>query len=286
MKFIRYFCLLILFSYIHLTLAQDSTSYYTKVSFKKGTPDDLPEELVKMIEISYFLEINSGDIFNCLYLINKSDNIHPDNFWIVFSFDGSSYSFTRSNYSKDSTNNFLFEYKFVTKQEDEITPLQVIYKMDGNIYYKWIGSNSLPEIENEYPYKVGSKLPNFILENSTTKIDLYSLVGNILVINWWATTCAPCIIEIPGLNKICEKYKNVKFISIVYDSQNLDRFLKNHSFNYIHYYGSKDIEKIFGVNFPRNIVLNEKGIIIYNETGAGKNTYKSIEKAILSIIQK
>ena len=53
--------------------------------------------------------------------------------------------------------------------------------------------------------------------------------NKVFLIDFWATWCGPCIESIPHLNKLVDKYKNVKFISVTYEPENLVKeFLKDH----------------------------------------------------------
>ena len=49
----------------------------------------------------------------------------------------------------------------------------------------------------------GSQLPDFVLTDPAgKKLDLQSLKGQPLLINLWATWCAPCVAELPALDKL------------------------------------------------------------------------------------
>ena len=49
----------------------------------------------------------------------------------------------------------------------------------------------------------GSELPDFVLADPAgKKLDLPSLKGQPLLINLWATWCAPCVAELPALDKL------------------------------------------------------------------------------------
>lgn len=117
--------------------------------------------------------------------------------------------------------------------------------------------------------------------------DLY---GKCVVINRWFTTCPPCLAEIPGLNKLVEKYKNNKnivFIAIAADSKlKIENYLANNEFNYIQTIGNSEFNKIFGTTFPTNIVVMPNGIISYNSEGGNENKYLEIEKEIERILEK
>ncbi|MDZ7647241.1 MAG: TlpA disulfide reductase family protein [Cytophagales bacterium] len=77
---------------------------------------------------------------------------------------------------------------------------------------------------------LGCKAPDFISKTITGElISLTELKGKVVVINFWFTSCAPCITEMPTLNRLVEefKYKDVVFIAFARDDvMELTSFLK------------------------------------------------------------
>ena len=56
---------------------------------------------------------------------------------------------------------------------------------------------------------------------------LSAYAGKPLVINFWATWCAPCIKEMPDLQALHERYPDVQFVGIAVDSKsNVQEFLQ------------------------------------------------------------
>ncbi len=56
---------------------------------------------------------------------------------------------------------------------------------------------------------------------------LSTYIGKPLVINFWATWCAPCIKEMPDLQALHERYPDVQFLGIAVDSKsNVQEFLQ------------------------------------------------------------
>lgn len=112
---------------------------------------------------------------------------------------------------------------------------------------------------------VGTKFPieSFSM-NHIRNFPTDYLEGKPTVINFWFTTCGPCIVEMPVLNQLKEEYgESVNFISITFNkAEEVDEFLKTRKFDYFHITDSmKQIQqlKIFG--FPTNFVLDKEGVL-------------------------
>src|SRR5437764_5462158 len=68
--------------------------------------------------------------------------------------------------------------------------------------------------------KAGSNAPELgvaklLQAPEQTKADWDHLKGNVVVLEFWATWCAPCIAAMPHLNDLAEKFKDkpVRFIA-------------------------------------------------------------------------
>jgi thiol-disulfide isomerase/thioredoxin len=77
----------------------------------------------------------------------------------------------------------------------------------------------------------GSELPNFTLRDASGKqVELASFKGKPLLINLWATWCAPCVAELPTLNALAkERDGSLKVLTISQDLPPADKvapFLK------------------------------------------------------------
>lgn len=93
-------------------------------------------------------------------------------------------------------------------------------------------SLQLSSLEEKYKNvvltKVGNPSPSFTFSNMAgEKISLEDFKGSVVYIDIWATWCAPCIAEIPNLEKLQDtlKGKAVVFVSISY-SDNYERWKK------------------------------------------------------------
>lgn len=141
-----------------------------------------------------------------------------------------------------------------------------------------LGNAAFSQSPLEDPYKHYSdlkkkyskeNLPNlkFINQNGD-KFDLASLKGKVVVINYWAFSCKPCIEEMPVLNQLVDKYSDsVKFLSILspgafnITSETLAPKLAAFNFNYEHVATEDFIEDTFGLisAFPTHVVIDKEG---------------------------
>jgi cytochrome c biogenesis protein CcmG/thiol:disulfide interchange protein DsbE len=127
-----------------------------------------------------------------------------------------------------------------------------------------------PKKEKVYSY-LNKKLPSFDLLTLTNKtIDISKLDGKPTLLNFWFTSCAPCIAEMPVLNQIMNKYKGkVNFIAITYENKkSVESFLKKHKYNFIQIAGASEFIDTLGIkNFPKNIFIDRNGIVRRIEDG-------------------
>lgn len=130
--------------------------------------------------------------------------------------------------------------------------------------------------------KVGDKLPDFSFElekSKRAKISDYK--GKLILINFFATWCGPCNIELPLVQKqIWEKYKdNGKFAFFVFGREEgwevLDPFKlkKGFSFPMIPDLNREIFRKFATQSIPRNVIADEQGNIIYQSIGFSEKEF-------------
>lgn len=119
--------------------------------------------------------------------------------------------------------------------------------------------------------------------------DIIEFQGKIVVFNWWSTSCGPCLLEIPELNKLKTEFENNEFLEfIALNSTNsnpqIENFLSQNEFTFEQYSVDKKDAKNLGINsIPRTIIIDEDGKIIYDQVGY--NTEQGVSK-IKKIIEQ
>jgi cytochrome c biogenesis protein CcmG/thiol:disulfide interchange protein DsbE len=118
-------------------------------------------------------------------------------------------------------------------------------------------------IDKEFP------LPNLrTLDNK--KISINDLKGKPTLINFWFTTCKPCIEEMPVLSGIKTQLKDsVNFIAITFEpNEKVKAFYKKHKFSFTQIANAEKFTDSMNMEaFPVNIFLDKNGVVKKIESG-------------------
>ena len=210
------------------------------------------------------------------------------------------YEFRTVNLKKsDSLPMLSDELNFKFDNQTRMVSVQVQHNSaTDEVSYTWLKGkerSKIATIQTAGLIHPNNPMPDFEFKtlDGTVK-SLNDFKGKYLIINWWSTTCGPCVTEMPVLNKMVEKYKlrtDVAFVAIAWDEkETLESFLRKRDFKYEQTY-SKELAALFGQSFPKHVIVNPQGIVAYYNSGLemevveGKTQMKkqlAIEEAIES----
>jgi cytochrome c biogenesis protein CcmG, thiol:disulfide interchange protein DsbE len=117
------------------------------------------------------------------------------------------------------------------------------------------------------PPRIGAAAPDFAVRDSDRTITLSQLKGQVVVLNFWATWCPPCIEEMPSLVQMQQRMRargvTVLAVSVDADESNYRRFLRDHNVNLL---SVRDADQksnaLYGTfKFPETYVIDRSGIV-------------------------
>jgi peroxiredoxin len=139
-------------------------------------------------------------------------------------------------------------------------------------------------VEERGGNEVGMRAVNFETESIFgEKIVLEELRGNIVLLDFWGTWCAPCREEIPKLKSIYGQYKNKNFrlIGIANDKlEALNKFVKENNIEWSQIIQENDKSIISDYNvvaYPTTFLIDEEGIILFKGHNANEISEKLAE---------
>jgi peroxiredoxin len=134
--------------------------------------------------------------------------------------------------------------------------------------------------------RIGDKAPVFTCKTIDGKtIDISKLQGKIVMINFFATWCGPCNLELPVLQKnIWEKYKdNKNFQLIILGRQHTETEVLNfvQSKKFTMPFAPDPNREVYGLYatqfIPRNVIIGKDGKIIFQSMGYTPEEFRKIE---------
>ena len=93
-----------------------------------------------------------------------------------------------------------------------------------------------------------------------------------LVINYWATWCAPCVQEFPGIvalrNQFPEKDLTIIGISVDNNVRPVENFIAQHKVNFPIYLDNREISTMLSISsIPRTVIYDRSGKKVLDHLG-------------------
>lgn len=116
--------------------------------------------------------------------------------------------------------------------------------------------------------------------------DVRALEGKVVLIDFWAVWCSPCIKAFPKLSALHERYKDRAFMVVgiaLHSGSHTEvaAFLEDHSVSYPMLVGDADLAERFRViGFPTYLLLGRDGRVIERFVGESDNFEPHILQAL------
>jgi peroxiredoxin len=123
-----------------------------------------------------------------------------------------------------------------------------------------------------HPAQTDKPAPDFTVSDGTSRVHLGDYRGKVVLVNFWATWCEPCLIELPSLLELHHDQPNLVIlaVSIDEDPNAYTRFIARRHVDLITVRDpSQSAARLFHTEmWPETYVIDRKGIIRSKYVGA------------------
>ena len=123
---------------------------------------------------------------------------------------------------------------------------------------------------------------------NNTIFDFTQSKGKVILINFWATWCPPCIAEMPELQALYNVYgKSIDFYFVANDSpKKVKDFLQENSYTFpVYFEQTKAPQNLQTNSLPTTYLISKKGTIVIQKTGAAKWNSTKVHQTINRLLQ-
>jgi cytochrome c biogenesis protein CcmG/thiol:disulfide interchange protein DsbE len=123
-----------------------------------------------------------------------------------------------------------------------------------------------------HPGNIDKPAPLFVLSDGTRTANLIKLRGRVVLLNFWASYCAPCIEELPSLLALQKQMPGIEVVAVSID-QDPDvyrRFLVEHHVNVLTLRDEEQrVNALYGtVQIPETYIIDKQGVLRRKFIGA------------------
>jgi peroxiredoxin len=124
------------------------------------------------------------------------------------------------------------------------------------------------------PSSIGRPAPDFTVQDADRTVVFSQLRGQVIVLNFWATWCAPCVEEMPSLvslqRRLRDKGVEVLAVSIDDDEASYHQFLQQNKIDLLTVRdAAKKSSDLYGTfKFPETYVIDRRGVVRRKFIGA------------------
>ena len=110
----------------------------------------------------------------------------------------------------------------------------------------------------------------------------------VVVLNFWATWCPPCVAEMPEFQSLYEKYRDrVDFLMVTNDKpEAVEAFIKKNHYQFpVLYLAENPPEPLSFSALPTTFIISKEGRVVTKKTGAANWDSKAMEKILDELLK-
>ena len=131
-----------------------------------------------------------------------------------------------------------------------------------------------------------------LIDMESNIIPVENFKGKVIFLNEWATWCAPCIAEMPGIQNLYDEMKgneNIVFIMLTSDSdkKKIDKFINKKGYSFPVYGAASALPDVLrSPSIPTTFVISKTGEIVSKNVGMAKYDTEDFKNFLLEEANK
>ena len=139
----------------------------------------------------------------------------------------------------------------------------------------------------EHPDQIGRAAPVFAISDGQHSVDLTKLRGKVVVLNFWASWCAPCVEEMPSLEALQRELPQIQVVAVASDEDfaTYQGYVAQHHVDLMTVFDQKQTSNaLYGsFRFPETYIIDKQGVIRRKLIGAQEFTSPSFVKYLTKL---
>lgn len=155
-------------------------------------------------------------------------------------------------------------------------------------------SSSGQTTETQHPPDQSNRkpAPDFTLQDANgSNVKLSDLKGKVVLLNFWATWCGPCQLEIPWFEQFEQDYrsKGLEVVGVSMDDDGwkvVKPYIQQHKMNYRVVLGNESVGQLYGGvdSLPTTFLIDRQGRVAFVHVGlAPRNDYQDEIQKLLAM---
>jgi len=163
--------------------------------------------------------------------------------------------------------------------DDEVIPTGAVFQAKGGISVGWNSPRFLLAlalaatlltsgcVSGSRPPRIGNAAREFTVQDSDRTVSLNQFRGQVLILNFWATWCPPCVVELPSMIAMQDRTRGkgivVLGVSIDVDGDAYHRFLKLRNVNFLTVRDPEQkVSGLYGTTgWPETYIIDREGVL-------------------------